>query len=99
MEVEKWHEIQPLSNDQELLTITMEECAEVQQACAKLIRFGLETGWNGDLTITQLEQEIGDLICMFDMMSDREWIQWDRVHKYAEKKAEKLKTWSNLNEH
>lgn len=77
--------------DEELLVITMEECSEVAKACSKLIRFG-----NEDFCTDDLQKEIGDLICLFDMMSEREWISWDKVHEQACKKQEKLKIWSNL---
>ena len=80
-----------MNKDQELLTITMEECAEVIYEASKLIRFG-----DQHLDTMRLEKEIGDLICMFDLMSERDWIRWDKVHEQASIKEQKLKKWSSL---
>lgn len=80
-----------MNTDEELLVITMEECSEVAIECSKLLRFG-GTAMNTEM----LEKEIGDLICMLDLMSERDWINWKNVHDQAEKKSEKLKVWSNL---
>jgi hypothetical protein len=59
----------PLTDyERELLTILMEECAEVIQAASKLIRFGKEDRPD-DLHLPNSEVlgiEIGDLKCMID---------------------------------
>ena len=80
-----------MNRDQELLVITMEECAEVIQECSKLLRFG-DTEFDPRI----LEKEIGDLICMLELMEKRDWISWDKVYRQAAKKEEKLKIWSDL---
>ena len=77
--------------DKELLTITMEECAEVIQACSKIIRFG-ETPTN----LTALEKEIGDLYCMIDLIHENDYISYTRIDDYVTAKREKLKVYSNL---
>jgi NTP pyrophosphatase (non-canonical NTP hydrolase) len=77
--------------DKELLTITMEECAEVIQACSKIIRFG-ETPTN----LTALEKEIGDLYCMIDLIHENDYISYTRIDDYVSAKREKLKVYSNL---
>jgi NTP pyrophosphatase (non-canonical NTP hydrolase) len=75
----------------ELLTITMEECAEVTQVCSKVMRFG-----DDPETLTSLEKEIGDLLCMIDMLQADDIISFTTVEEYAMAKREKLKKWSNL---
>ena len=80
-----------MTYDQELLTVTMEECAEVTQACSKVIRFGSSLK-----NLDSLEKEIGDLLCMLDLVQQYDLISWSRVENYAEAKREKLKKFSNL---
>lgn len=75
----------------EVLTITMEECAEVIKECAKIQRYGLQGNKE------KLETEIGDLGCMFDILAEYDIINLDKVKEAADKKREKLKQWSDLN--
>ena len=75
----------------EMLTITMEECAEIIQACSKIIRFG-ET----EKSLTNLEKEIGDLQCMIDILHQNDYVSFTRIDTYALEKQEKLKVYSNL---
>ena len=56
-----------------LLTILVEECAEVQQASTKTLRFGLEEG--RDLSameygnnVQRLRHEINDVLAMVEML-------------------------------
>ena len=77
--------------DKEMLTITMEECAEVIQACSKIIRFG-DTPTN----LTELEKELGDLYCMIDLLHQNDYISFSRIDDYSAVKKEKLKTYSSL---
>lgn len=75
----------------ELLTVTMEECAEVIQSASKIIRFGYteESRFN-------LAKEIGDLMCMVDLLKRDGFITDDEIEIYKSEKAEKLKKWSSL---
>jgi hypothetical protein len=59
----------PTSYERELLTILIEECAEVQQAATKLLRFGRDDVEPGkDKTNGfRLGMEIGDLYVMIEM--------------------------------
>ena len=75
---------------QELLTITMEECAELIQACSKAIRcldyYGNE----------KLVEEVGDVMCMIDLLHEYDIIGWTDVDERVLEKKKKLKKWSNL---
>ena len=51
-----------MSKEEEILLILQEECAEVIQAVSKIKRFGAENN------IDQLKLELGDLICMIDLV-------------------------------
>lgn len=73
---------------QELLTIFMEECAEAIVEASKVIRFDNETD--------RLEAEIGDLMCMLNLMHEADMFSWTTVDAGAEAKLEKLKKWSSL---
>ena len=80
----------------ELLTITMEECAEVIQACSKILRFGPDSEYDGVTSLDSLEKEIGDLYCMLDLLHKHDMFSWTKVDEYAMEKEKKLRKWSNL---
>jgi NTP pyrophosphatase (non-canonical NTP hydrolase) len=48
--------------------VTQEECAEVIQAISKCFRFGLSEQWNGYTNQQALEEEIGQLKFMIDLL-------------------------------
>ena len=87
------------TQETELLTITLEECAEVVQAISKCFRFGMDGQWPiGAPTNKQhLEEEIGDLLCMVKILEDKGIIDPDNVHAATLNKYEKLSKWSNVN--
>jgi len=76
----------------EALTIFMEECAEATVEASKLIRFGSETMAD----VHRMEVEVGDLLCMIDMLDECGIIDLKEVASHREAKREKLKHWSNL---
>ena len=82
----------------EVLDITQEECAEVIQAISKIRRFGwLSKHPTSSQTNRQhLEEEVGDLVCMFDLMRESGMIDWAEVIEHSDNKREKLKKWSNI---
>lgn len=82
--------------DREVMLIAQEECAEVTQAISKVFRFGFDEEYNGKSNREHLEEEIGDLLCMLQLMEEKKLIDWTHVSVYAQKKREKLKTWSNI---
>jgi NTP pyrophosphatase (non-canonical NTP hydrolase) len=56
-----------------LLTIATEECAEVQQAATKALRFGLEEGkdcsaFEHGSNVERLRYELNDLIAVVEML-------------------------------
>lgn len=56
----------------ENLILLMEECAEVQQACAKILRFGWEGSYDdGASNINVLLEEIGDLLAVIERFDFR----------------------------
>lgn len=74
----------------ELLVILMEECAEVQQACSKILRYSDSID-----NINRLSKELGDLQCMINLAQEH-LVNPSKVHESVFKKRKKLETWSNL---
>jgi len=77
---------------EELLVIFMEECAEATVEASKIIRFG-----RNDDEIGSLAKEVGDLLCMIDLLEEYGLINKQLLIQYSKSKREKLKKWSNLN--
>lgn len=82
----------------EILDICQEECAEVIVAISKISRFGIDNYKpNKPLTNRQhLEEEIGDLLAMVDLMEQFKVINMDTVNAAKLAKIEKLKQWSTI---
>lgn len=82
----------------EALDILQEECAEVIQAVSKISRFGLDNLKPGKLKTNRehLEEEIGDLIAMIDILTRNNVIDPANIEAAAKAKIEKLKQWSNI---
>lgn len=84
----------------EVLLILQEECAEVTQAISKCFRFGPDQMKPGKerTNINMLEEEIGDLFAMVELLVDQDiGVTDEGIQKAKQNKFEKLKTWSNLN--
>ena len=77
---------------QELLTITMEECGELIQACSKAIRCD---DYHDN---KKLLEEVGDVYCMIELMHEYDLISWNDIEERVKVKKEKLKKWSKLYE-
>ena len=75
---------------QELLTITMEECGELIQACSKAIRCD-EYYDNQNLL-----EELGDVQQMIELIHDYDLVSWEEVQQRMKVKREKLALWSDL---
>jgi NTP pyrophosphatase (non-canonical NTP hydrolase) len=82
----------------EVMDILQEECAEVIQAVSKIRRFGIDNHKPGKPKTNRehLEEELGDLYAMIDILQELDIVSWDGIEKAAEAKREKLKTWSNI---
>ena len=79
-----------MNKRQELLVITMDECAEVSQACSKMLRF------NEQIDYENLQDEIGDLMCMVELLKEQGLVTKTQIAKRIAIKREKLKKWSSL---
>ena len=80
----------------EIYAITQEECAEVVQAISKVMRFGLDTTHGGRTNRDHLEEEIGDLQCMINLLIETGVCDMVSVLEASKRKREKLKQWSTI---
>ena len=75
---------------QELLTITMEECGELIQACSKAIR--CDKYYNNE----KLIEEIGDVQCMIDLIRQYDLVSLEEINNRIDIKEKQLKHLSDL---
>jgi NTP pyrophosphatase (non-canonical NTP hydrolase) len=75
---------------QELLTITMEECGELIQACSKAIR--CDEYYDNK----KLIEELGDVNYMIELMHQYDLVSLRELVDQGKIKEEKLKKWSSL---
>ena len=80
----------------QLMIITMEECGELVQACSKVLRTMTK---EGDIRVDSLEnliQEVGDVMCMIELMEDHGLMKRSEIIAGVDAKREKLRRWSEL---
>jgi NTP pyrophosphatase (non-canonical NTP hydrolase) len=84
------------SQTKEILCIAQEECAEVSQSISKIFRFGFSGihPTNGKNNKEHLEEEIGDLLCMVDILVEKCIISDQQINVARKAKRDKLKKWS-----
>lgn len=84
----------PTPYQREILTIVMEEAAEIIQAASKILRFGLGDGYPGtDRTNTQdLAKEIGELNYLVVLAKEAGLVTQAEINYGAARKVEKLAT-------
>lgn len=81
----------------EILVITQEEAAEVIQEISKIFRFGIdELHRDGIPHRSKLEEEVGDLLCMIDLMIERGIVSQERVNLARKEKVNKLSRYSEI---
>lgn len=82
---------------EETLIITAEECAEVIQEISKCFRFGIDGNHkSGVKHRAKLEEEIGDLLCMIDILIENGEVNPVSLDKAKLAKRDKLKVYSSL---
>ena len=87
-----------IETNKEILLITQEECAEVTQAISKVFRFGMNGSYNGVTNKDHLEEELGDLLCMIELLIASEMVDEMTVYQAKNAKMAKLAKWSNIKE-
>lgn len=83
----------PTPYQDELLTILMEECAEITQRASKAKRFGIDEKQPGDDrdNLFRMTEEIGDLFCVVERLRKEGLFLPDVAEKAMIRKDEKLK--------
>jgi NTP pyrophosphatase (non-canonical NTP hydrolase) len=81
----------------EALLILQEECSEVIQATSKCFRFGINGIYQQESNRDRLEQELGDVLAMIDILVSQGELNPDRLHTAKRQKFRKLAEWSTLN--
>ena len=84
--------------EKEIMLIAQEECAEVIQAISKVFRFGMNDVHPSTMKSNKdsLEEELGDLLCMIEMMQQYGIVNPTNVLNANVSKRNKLKKWSNI---
>jgi NTP pyrophosphatase (non-canonical NTP hydrolase) len=82
--------------EKEIMLIAQEECAEVVQAISKVFRFGKTDEYNGQTNQQRLEEEVGDLMCMIELMQEYGIVNATNVLNANVKKRLKLGKWSSI---
>ena len=85
---------------QEALDILQEECAELIVEISKCRRFGLDNTYGEDKETnrTRLTKEVGDLMCMIQLLQESGIVDIAEVMFAASQKRIKLKEWSKVYE-
>lgn len=81
----------------EALLILQEECSEVIQATSKCFRFGIDGVYKDESNRDRLEQELGDVLAMIDILINQGEVSADRLNEAKRRKFTKLTQWSTLN--
>ena len=81
----------------EVLVIAQEEAAEVIQEISKVFRFGVDDCHRDGMTHRQrLTTEVGDLLCMIDLMVDHRLIDPALLEIARQDKVVKLRKYSRI---
>lgn len=81
----------------EALLILQEECSEVTQATSKCFRFGMNGMYLEQSNRDRLEQELGDVLAMIDILILQGEISEEHLQAAKGRKFKKLAEWSTLN--
>jgi len=84
--------------ENEIMDILQEECAEVIQAVSKCRRFGIDEIHLklGKSNRENLTEEVGDLLCMVDLLIKFGVVDDNEVYIARAAKEDKLRVWSNI---
>ena len=83
-------------SEKQILLICQEECAEVTQAISKVFRFGYDSEYNGRTNQQRLTEEVGDLLCMIQLLMEKGILNESAVYRASLNKRNKLQQWSDI---
>jgi len=87
-----------MKQQDEIMLILQEECAEVTQAVSKVFRFGVDAEYNNATNRQRLTEELGDLLAMITLCHDFGIVDLEQVMIAKAAKLDKLKKWSTIYE-
>jgi NTP pyrophosphatase (non-canonical NTP hydrolase) len=89
-----------MKQQDEIMLILQEECAEVTQAISKCLRFGIDNFKPGKPKTNRehLAEELGDLQAMIDLCIKYNIVGSEQISIAADNKIDKLKKWSTIYE-
>ena len=79
-----------MTEQEHILTCLAEECAEVIKEVTKILRFGLDDGYDGKWNSKTLNEELNDLMGVIDMLPDF-GVKVDITDEAMEAKQKKVK--------
>lgn len=80
-----------MKRKEQMYLITMEECAELSQACSKMIRSGGKEKY-----LQNLRDEVGDVMTMIEILKMSGIVTDEQIKDRMKVKREKLLKWSIL---
>jgi NTP pyrophosphatase (non-canonical NTP hydrolase) len=80
-----------LTPEQQALVVTMEECGELTQSCAKILRHGATAKKLRDLT-----EEAGDVMCLILILVKLGYLDIQDLEDRIQAKRDKLKIYSDI---
>lgn len=80
-----------LTPEQQALVVTMEECGELTQSCAKILRHGVT-----DKKLRDLTEEAGDVMCLILILVKLGYLDIEALEERMEVKRDKLKIYSDI---
>jgi NTP pyrophosphatase (non-canonical NTP hydrolase) len=83
-----------MTKHEEIFVITMEECRELIQVCSKPLRQGASSP--KPETLSNLRDEVGDVLCMIDLLISEGYIKEETLEERIDVKREKLTRYSKI---
>lgn len=93
------HNKKSTPEENEILNITSEECAEVIQSISKIFRFGWDSCHPDNPFCTNkdhFEEELGDLLCMIRILDQKKIIDMAKIETAMYNKYIKLKKYTDI---
>jgi hypothetical protein len=82
-----------MNTTEHLLICLAEECAEVQQAVSKALRFGLDDGYpdSGATNAQDITRELTDLMAVVELLEEEGVLEWPHSPEARETKKAKIR--------
>lgn len=84
---------EPTPQQYEAAVVAIEEMAELTKVLCKIQRFGLSESYD---RFDHMVQELGDVLCMLEVLQDKFSIDQESLDKAIQKKYDKIKVWTRL---